>query len=446
MAYINYRRGFFKKTRLAVIHILLVVIFLSISPALYASDTQVLFSQGKSAFESGQYQKAVELFERAEREGLVSSALYFNLGSTYYKINRYADAENAFKKAAADKSFEAISYLNLGLVAIKQDDEKQAKQWLVKARTVAPNSNVSKLADTLLSRLNSSSKTANPESSTIALLKTSLGYEDRAVSLDALTPPVNTSTGYLEVFGYMKHLLNGTQRNGVAFTGNIFEKKNASSSSTDIGLLSLGVIRSTPIKSWRTDWNAEINNLYLGNNPYQQTLEFGARGRHILGNRKIDLRYRLAFISSLSNNYSYIDGTRQRARIESSEKIGETRVKLRYELEVNNRKDRQTATTFSSYSPTKHTFRVEGEKQVINDWTLIGKIEYRLSRYPDPNISATENTKRSDDRITTEVELRRDIDDNLKLSIAYEWANNNSNITLYDYKRNDIKLGLQWLW
>ena len=64
--------------------------------AMAAGDS--LVSQGNKAYESKQFDKAVELYERASKDG-ASSQLYYNLGNAYYRLNKREHAILNYERA-----------------------------------------------------------------------------------------------------------------------------------------------------------------------------------------------------------------------------------------------------------------------------------------------------------------------------------------------------------
>lgn len=63
------------------------------------AQNNVLFDAGNKAYNEGDYQEAINSYERILNEGVHSSELYFNLGNAYYKLNRIAPSIYYYEKA-----------------------------------------------------------------------------------------------------------------------------------------------------------------------------------------------------------------------------------------------------------------------------------------------------------------------------------------------------------
>src|SRR5262245_10482596 len=82
-----------------------------------AAQDMLTFDRGVAAFGTGDYASALESFVEAQRSGLDTPTLHYNLGATYYKLQRYPDAEREFERLAGDSAWSALAAYNLGLIA-----------------------------------------------------------------------------------------------------------------------------------------------------------------------------------------------------------------------------------------------------------------------------------------------------------------------------------------
>ena len=83
-----------------------------------AAQDAPAFERGIAAFQSGDYAAALQSFLEAQRAGLDTAGLHYNLGATYYRLQRYPEAEREFQALARDPAWAALAGYNLGLIAL----------------------------------------------------------------------------------------------------------------------------------------------------------------------------------------------------------------------------------------------------------------------------------------------------------------------------------------
>jgi len=74
----------------------ILTIVLSVS---LGAQNEVLFDAGNKSYNNGNYQQAIESYERILSSGVHSTELYFNLANAYYKLNRIAPSIYYYEKA-----------------------------------------------------------------------------------------------------------------------------------------------------------------------------------------------------------------------------------------------------------------------------------------------------------------------------------------------------------
>ena len=76
------------------------VIFLVCSALFFAQENmQPVFQEGNNAYNEGDYNKAVHLYEQVLKMGQHSSILYYNLGNGHYRLNNVAESIFYYEKA-----------------------------------------------------------------------------------------------------------------------------------------------------------------------------------------------------------------------------------------------------------------------------------------------------------------------------------------------------------
>jgi len=100
---------------------LLLASLLSAAPCRAASSAS-LTDQGNKAYAAAEYEKALDLYNRAAEKG-ESAIIDYNRGNALYRLGDFAGAQKAYAKAATDRKKEelaASSYYNMGNAAFRQ--------------------------------------------------------------------------------------------------------------------------------------------------------------------------------------------------------------------------------------------------------------------------------------------------------------------------------------
>ena len=64
-----------------------------------AQETNDWFEGGNAAYNEGNYEQALTMYENIVESGMESAALYYNMGNTYYKMKEYPHAILYYEKA-----------------------------------------------------------------------------------------------------------------------------------------------------------------------------------------------------------------------------------------------------------------------------------------------------------------------------------------------------------
>ena len=151
------------------------------------------------------------------------------------------------------------------------------------------------------------------------------------------------------------------------------------------------------------------------------------------------MRYRYEDIKSDNTLYDYLEGWRQRARVEYRNYSVKNIKQIYYELELNNRGELVTDTFAYDYSPTRHTIRGI-YTQVIKRWWLTGDLSYRFSDY-----EASSTIDREDDQWKLALSADYYFDRTFKFITKVQYTDNASSVDRYNYDKSVIKIGLSKL-
>jgi tetratricopeptide (TPR) repeat protein len=422
-------------TRIIQITILILSTFLILSIA-QAETGLPDFERGMQAFRTGDYPQAAEAFEQAKAQGLERPALYYNLGVTYYRLSRWQAAEEAFLKTAETTAMAPLAYYNLGLVSRKQQDYPGAAHWFERCLASSQDEKLSALARHALAGL--PAQTTNWST----LLSVGLGYDDNVtLESDSLVAVSNTSDGFAEVFGFTQGLLSGSRENGWLLKGSLFGDFYFDQTDYSLTDMNLGLYKTFPFSAWDNEAGAYLSYATLGGDSYTQSANLSWNSRREISDQlSLRLRLRLRQIWSLDSLADAIEGSSSDYRVEGLWRFtSASRLRGYYELELNDREDSETATTFSSLSPTRHTLYADYRFPLTSDWEMKLAGSYRFSRYNDENLESDgEVITREDDRFKAAVELNRWFGKRSQLLLEYSYTDNSSNIDRYSYDRSVV--------
>jgi tetratricopeptide (TPR) repeat protein len=74
-------------------------LLLMITSAAIAQSTEELFKTANDLYKNDMLEEAVEVYQKIESQGMVSSELFYNLGNTYYKLNKVGPSIYYYEKA-----------------------------------------------------------------------------------------------------------------------------------------------------------------------------------------------------------------------------------------------------------------------------------------------------------------------------------------------------------
>jgi tetratricopeptide (TPR) repeat protein len=128
---------------LSAIAILAIAIAL---PASAEPDGAALMSEGNALLESNLYGAALASYRDAQRAGLVSPLLDYNIGVASYRRARYDDAVAAFESAYKDPALAALAAYNLGLTQRAAGRASEAQRWFELAASRGADTPIEALA------------------------------------------------------------------------------------------------------------------------------------------------------------------------------------------------------------------------------------------------------------------------------------------------------------
>ena len=101
-------------------------------------DLNEIFKEGNSAYNEGDFEKAISQYNMILKKGKHSSDLYFNLGNAYYRLNKVAESIFYFEKAkqldpSSDKiKFNSSFAENMTIDSIEKLPKSQLEELKIK--------------------------------------------------------------------------------------------------------------------------------------------------------------------------------------------------------------------------------------------------------------------------------------------------------------------------
>lgn len=100
------------------------------------SQNEELFDQANSAYQAGEYQKAINTYEEILDNGETSAEVYYNLGNAHYKLNHVAPSIYYYEKALqlnpGDEDIQNnIAFArNMAIDDIEEVEETGMNEWI----------------------------------------------------------------------------------------------------------------------------------------------------------------------------------------------------------------------------------------------------------------------------------------------------------------------------
>ncbi len=393
------------------------------------------FKLGVESFIAGDNAAAVSYFESAKKQGMDSVSLQYNFAVSYYRLGRYEESKKYFKLVNQTEAMRDLAEYNLGLIAIKEKDGTLARQYFNSVANSGKDEKLTRLSKKQLIALANSQK----EDRWQAYLSSHIGYDDNisSVSGDSVLDIADT---FFDVFATVDLLISGRRLDGWVADAFLFGINYRETETSDEDQITLGIKRAILLQDWDTSARLSFTKSTYGGDDFQRITKLDLKGRKpISKSGRIYLRYRYEDIKSDNTLYDYLEGWRQRARVEYRNYSVKNIKQIYYELELNNRGELVTDTFAYDYSPTRHTIRGI-YTQVIKRWWLTGDLSYRFSDY-----EASSTIDREDDQWKLALSADYYFDRTFKFITKVQYTDNASSVDRYNYDKSVIKIGLSKL-
>ena len=400
---------------------------------------------GISEFRAGAYSQALLDFLGAQREGIDTPVLHYNLGATYYKLNRDQQAKAEFQSLLRDPQFGEFARYNLGLIAHRAGDDAAAREYFTAVLSGNGNPHLRALARSEL-------RSAATRSSTWhGLIDAGAGYDDNVILAGhpTLVTPSGAGSPAASVFAGGAGRVSGDASRGLWLLGSLYDTKYFRQSDFDLLVARAGAEGRVSIGAWRVRAGPNVTHIRLGGAELETLLGANARAEHALGSGRLRLDYSIARVDG-GSKYRYLTGRQSQLGVHTIWQPGPVQISVGYVVTLNRRQDLHSGSQFFSVSPRRSQAEADLHWTAADKLTLYAKGAYWRSRYADPNVVREAGTlvtrRRADTGRDAELGALYHLGPNVRLGAEYEYRSNDSNFVRYDYTRHRYMLKFQYIY
>jgi hypothetical protein len=409
-----------------------------IPPRPAAADVPQAFEQGIKAFRAGDFPAALQAFLEARRAGLDTPGLRYDLGATYYRLQRYPEAEAEFQGLEGERAWAALALYNLGLIAQRTGREREAIEYFGRVQLTTNDPALRALAGTALARLGAPS----PRTSAVASLAG--GYDSNVALTQDLTAAGISHQGdsFVEALASASHRIGGDAARATYAYGGLILRRYRDLTEFDATGARAGLSYETDSGRLQTSVGGNLDTVYVGGGSLSHGATLDAQARRRTDSGDVRGHYQYGYIRG-GAAYEYLDGWEQRFAADAGFALPRGVVRVGYELELNNRRDLQQGTDFSSASPTRNSLYVTAALGALAGWQTDVRGEYRVSRYNDPDVVGGVEVRRKDDRAGFALRASRRLSGVWRAFFDYSYYRNQSTLDIYDYNRYQAMIGIE---
>lgn len=400
-------------------------------PAAAATAAAEAFGAAARHFEQGDYALALERFRAAERAGLESAALRYNIGVCEYRTGAFAAAASSFRRLAAEyPALEPLAQYNLGLSLVRQARYPPAAAAFERARETGDET-VARLADTMLERLARRGhirQSASGQRRWSAYAGFGIGYDDNVALLDdsGISSGITNDSGFA-AFSGRAEFAPGIPGNAV-IDASLYAVRYPDVSGFDQDVARIEVLWPVTAGDWRIDLGPRYSHSTLDGDGYERRVGLAADARRLLGAGRF-LRIRVVHeeIGELDPDFNFIAGSHQVAAVRYAQELDTARLSLQYEFIVDDRDGEQI-------SATRNRLGAGLRWRSGDDWSFGVDLSYRASRFDDTLPT------RDEDLFEAGFTLSRELAAGWEVSGSYRWSNNDSDVDAFAYRRHRLLL------
>ncbi len=401
------------------------------------------FRSGVMAFQQGNLTEAKQLLESAQRKGVQSLALNYNLGVVYYKLAEYEQSRQAFSKLVGTKQ-SSLAHYNLGLIALAEGNGGVARHHFNLVASDNEHAKLTKLAQAQLQRLGGARLSSKQWQ---AFLSLGVGYEEN-IGLFPDTAASALDDGFLESVGAASGYAYRLANSAFKWKAQFYIRDYFEEDDFNTHLLRLGTAWHYNLGLNRISLDLEGDQLWLADTSREQRARLSAgwttpacSAQTLKARCQIKLEAEQIFADKA--RYEAYEGQHYRLDTRYRAQQGAWSGEMQYRFDFNDRKDRDFGDEFYSVSPMGHMLALKLSYAITRALKIGGDASFRHSDYAQSHTFKNgETAKRSDQRLSYGINAEYQFDQTFAVTTKLSHMSNDSNIDRYQYDRDTVTLGV----
>lgn len=409
------------------------------------------FKQGVEAFKAQDYETALDHFNRAQASGNQSDNLAYNRAVTLYRLDRLDQARDAFETLVKSEEWGDVARYNLGLIAQQQGDDRTAQYWYAEVAREADNPKLQTLAKQKLITLVAESEPKQTDGKPKALLlSVGLGRDSNVASLaDELAERSDgRSDTYWEGLGFGQVYLTGQKNAGTKLYGLAYSRRFQNYDLYNARILGGGLARETALGKGTGELGARYTHTRVDGTVLADQLMVSGEWRRPIASGRFSARAQTSYFNA-GDNYGYIEGWQHQFDVAMRWVKNSVTFTPKLVWQTNDRENRRTETTRTSYSPTRLSAIANLDWQVTADWTLSTGVALTQSEYDGQNRmmdlgGIARETRRENDETQWHLGARYGLSTRWSLVGEYRRTHSDDTFERYDHDKQVMTLKLEY--
>jgi tetratricopeptide (TPR) repeat protein len=396
---------------------------------LAVADPDADWQSGHAAFAAGEFGAALEYFTHARDFGMDGPAVRYNIAVCQYELGDYDAARQSFEYIAGQfPKMRGLAEYNAGLAERRLGNPVAAQRRFIDAWHHSDDHKVRALAASQLTELG-----REQPSDWHAMVSLNAGHDDNVALRDSLGLPAGVSSGspLVDVFATLDAPLPGGY--GLALDSSLYAVHYPDANDFDQAELRAGLAHLADVDRWRIRSGLYLVAGTLGGSSFNEELNADLRLTHFTTDA-VSLEFRLRYdeIRAAASRFESIEGRRSRIDFRYRWQRMPHYLVLRAGVEENDRLD-------PGVSPSRQGAQASYYIRLNNAWELEAMAGFRRSDYDDIPLP------RREDQTWLTIGGSYDLRQNWRFNVRYQYSDNDSSDPEFSYDRNQVTVGMQYL-